>query len=130
MTGTLLLAAAMLVAVGALVVLWFRLRALRFEVAALRSAPVATDELANHAASTSAEWLALPVRGAQDAMWDWDLVTEKIRFSSRWREMVGMPAEEVIASSEEWWSRVHRRHRRDGFPAPGRLHPAPNRDRT
>jgi diguanylate cyclase (GGDEF)-like protein/PAS domain S-box-containing protein len=97
----------MLVAVGALVVLWFRLRALRFEVAALRSAPVATDELANHAASTSAEWLALPVRGAQDAMWDRDLVTEKIRFSSRWREMVGMPAEEVIASSEEWWSRVH-----------------------
>ena len=107
MTATLFLSAATVVALGAMVVLWLRLRALRIEVAALRSAPAPTDELAHHAISTSAEWLALPVRGAQDALWDWDLVSEKIRFSSRWREMVGMRAEEVIASSEEWMSRVH-----------------------
>src|SRR5690606_16837355 len=30
-----------------------------------------------------------------------------IRFSARWRELIGQPAEEIIASSTEWRGRVH-----------------------
>ncbi len=107
MIATLLLAATTLIALGAMLLLWLRMRVLRREMAALRAAPAPSVEGSPNAMATSAEWLALPVRGAQDALWDWDLVADRIRFSSRWREMVGMKAEEVIASSEEWLGRVH-----------------------
>jgi len=105
MTDTLLLSAATLIAVVIATLLWLRLRALRREIVVLRSASDA--ELAHHTVMSSAEWLALPVRGAQDALWDWDVVEDRIRFSARWRELIGKPAEEVIASSDEWWGRVH-----------------------
>lgn len=56
---------------------------------------------------SSGEWLLLPARSAQEALWDWDLTNDSIRFSARWRELIGQPAEEIIASSTEWRGRVH-----------------------
>ncbi len=56
---------------------------------------------------SSGEWLLLPARSAQEALWDWDLADDRIRFSARWREMLGQAPEEVFASAEEWWGRVH-----------------------
>ena len=56
---------------------------------------------------SSGEWLLLPARSAQEALWDWDLGDERIRFSARWRDLLGLPAEEVLASIDEWHSRVH-----------------------
>lgn len=52
-------------------------------------------------------WLSLPARSAQDALWDWDVEADRIHFSPRWRELVGLDAEEVHRSTEEWWGRVH-----------------------
>jgi len=101
-----LLLVATLIAAGISIFLWLRLRALGRQVSAL--AQVASElEPQARAMATSAEWLALPVRGAQDALWDWDVIEDRIRFSARWRELVGLTAEEVIASSDEWWGRVH-----------------------
>ena len=105
MTATLLLVAATLVAVISVALVSLRLRALRREIVSLRTA--ADVELSHHRVLTSAEWLALPVRGAQDALWDWDVIEDRIRFSARWRELIGKPAEEVFASSDEWLGRVH-----------------------
>ena len=53
------------------------------------------------------DWLSLPSRSALDALWDWDVVADRMRFSARWRELVGLRAEEVHRSTEEWWGRVH-----------------------
>lgn len=97
MTAILFLAGATLVAAAAAAALWIRVRALRRELAAFGASP----------ASANDDWLALPARGAVDALWVWDLADDRIRFSSRWRELVGLRAEEVIASPEEWWGRVH-----------------------
>jgi diguanylate cyclase (GGDEF)-like protein/PAS domain S-box-containing protein len=104
MTATPFLAGATLVAAATSLVLWRRLRALRRDVAELHLSAAIEPE---RALTTSAEWLALPVLGAQDAMWDWDVVEDRIRFSARWRELVGMKPIDVIASSDEWWGRVH-----------------------
>lgn len=59
------------------------------------------------ATTPSDDWLALPARSALDALWDWDVIGDRIRFSSRWRELLGHPAEEVHRASAEWWNRVH-----------------------
>ncbi len=53
------------------------------------------------------DWLSLPSRTALDALWDWDVVADRIRFSARWRELVGLSAAEVHRSTEEWWGRIH-----------------------
>lgn len=96
---------------GVISYLWMQLRAVRRATEELtqaaRSAAQAAESHARPATRTSAEWLALPAMGAQDALWDWDLTEGRIRFSPRWREILGAKSEEVLASSDEWMSRVH-----------------------
>lgn len=58
-------------------------------------------------APSAHDWLAVPSRSAVDALWVWDILTDRIRFSARWRELIGLPGEEVHRSTDEWWSRVH-----------------------
>lgn len=53
------------------------------------------------------EWIALSARHAQDALWHWDVRRDRMRFSPRWRAMVGLGDEEVERTTEEWLARVH-----------------------
>jgi diguanylate cyclase (GGDEF)-like protein/PAS domain S-box-containing protein len=55
----------------------------------------------------SEERYALAVRGANDGLWDWNLVSGEIHFSPRWRQMLGLEPEEEFARPEAWFSRVH-----------------------
>jgi PAS domain S-box-containing protein len=45
--------------------------------------------------------------GSGDGVWDWDVGTNKVYFSPRWKEMIGYAENEVGDSLEEWSSRVH-----------------------
>jgi diguanylate cyclase (GGDEF)-like protein/PAS domain S-box-containing protein len=57
---------------------------------------------------SSQERYALAVRGANDGIWDWDLVADRAYFSARWKTMLGHTVEEVGDSAEdEWLARVH-----------------------
>lgn len=49
----------------------------------------------------------LAVRGANDGIWDWDLSTNRVYYSPRWKTMLGYSDEEISTSPEEWFSRVH-----------------------
>jgi diguanylate cyclase (GGDEF)-like protein/PAS domain S-box-containing protein len=45
--------------------------------------------------------------GANDGIWDWDLRTDKIFYSARWKAMVGLNPEQSPDSPTAWMDRVH-----------------------
>jgi PAS domain S-box-containing protein len=50
---------------------------------------------------------ALTVRGTNEGFWDWDLQTDSINFSLRWKEMLGYGEYDLSDRVSEWFSRVH-----------------------
>jgi diguanylate cyclase (GGDEF)-like protein/PAS domain S-box-containing protein len=55
----------------------------------------------------SKERYALAARGANDGLWDWNLKTNEIYFSSRWKSMLGFQDDEIGDRLQEWFNRVH-----------------------
>jgi diguanylate cyclase (GGDEF)-like protein/PAS domain S-box-containing protein len=62
---------------------------------------------AEQALRESEERYARAARGANDGLWDWDLVEKRIYFSPRWKSMLGYSDEEVRDSPIEWFRRAH-----------------------
>jgi diguanylate cyclase (GGDEF)-like protein/PAS domain S-box-containing protein len=68
----------------------------------------ATDRMHAHAALRASEQrYALAARGANDGLWDWDVESDRIYYSTRWKTMLGYSEGEVGDSPEEWFRRVH-----------------------
>ncbi len=59
------------------------------------------------ALQASEERWQLAVRGTNDGIWDWDVKTNKVFFSSRWKQMLGYEDEEISDRLDEWSNRVH-----------------------
>jgi diguanylate cyclase (GGDEF)-like protein/PAS domain S-box-containing protein len=55
----------------------------------------------------SEERYALAVQGANDGLWDWNLVTNRVYWSDRWKGMLGCHTSEVGTDPGEWLGRVH-----------------------
>lgn len=47
------------------------------------------------------------ITGANDGVWDWNLQTNKVFFSERWKNMLGFNHDEVGDAPDEWQLRVH-----------------------
>ena len=54
----------------------------------------------------SEERYALAARGAENGLWDWDLRTNRIFLSARWKSTVGYQESEIGSDPNEWLSRV------------------------
>lgn len=54
-----------------------------------------------------AERYALAVRGANDGIWDWDLVANRIYFSTRWQDILGDWQDGPDGSPSDWFDRVN-----------------------
>ena len=50
---------------------------------------------------------ALAARGANDGLWDWDIVADEVYYSPRWKQMLEYPEETIGNGLDEWLSRVH-----------------------
>lgn len=55
----------------------------------------------------SQERYLLVAKAASDGLWDWDLKTNRIYYSSRWWEMLNLVDKEQDSSIEDWFSRIH-----------------------
>lgn len=57
--------------------------------------------------SQNQERYSLAMQASNDGLWDWDLKTNKILYSERWKEMLGFNDDEISDTADEWLSRVH-----------------------
>ena len=57
--------------------------------------------------SQNQERYSLAMQASNDGLWDWDLKTNKILYSDRWKEMLGFNDHEISDTADEWLSRVH-----------------------
>ena len=55
----------------------------------------------------SEERWRLALEGAGDGVWDWDLEKNEVRYSRRWKEMLGCQDDEIESDYMEWVKRVH-----------------------
>ncbi|MBD2464816.1 PAS domain S-box protein [Oscillatoria sp. FACHB-1407] len=55
----------------------------------------------------SEERWQLALRGNNDGIWDWNVQTNEVFFSSRWKEMLGFADDEIANHLDEWAKRVH-----------------------
>lgn len=53
------------------------------------------------------ERLDLVLRGTNDGIWDWDLETDEVYFSPRWKSMLGYREEEIPAHFDAWRQLLH-----------------------
>ena len=78
-----------------------------FPVALARIRTQLSHKLAEEALRESEERYALAALGANDGLWDWNLLDNLIYFSPRWKSMLGYDDEEIGNRPEEWFDRIH-----------------------
>jgi PAS domain S-box-containing protein len=69
----------------------------------------------------------LAARCSQDGLWEWDLASDAVHLSPRWKGMLGFEADDLADDRAVWFARIHpddraafeaaaQRHLRDGDP--------------
>lgn len=53
------------------------------------------------------EQFSLAMRGANDGLWDWDIETDNVYYSPRWKSMLGYGKNELENNLNTWESLVH-----------------------
>jgi PAS domain S-box-containing protein len=62
---------------------------------------------ANAALRETTERFELVMRGTNDGIWDWDLRSNSVYFSPRWKTMLGYDSSEIADDFNEWQKRIH-----------------------
>ncbi|HNY31107.1 MAG TPA: EAL domain-containing protein [Fibrobacteria bacterium] len=70
---------------------------------------VTTRRLAQDGLRRSEERYALAASGSNGGLWEWDIPKERMFYSPRWAQIMGMRENDLKGSPQEWFDRVHPR---------------------
>src|SRR5947208_2434541 len=78
-----------------------------FAVAVARIGTQLSHKQAQEALKESEERYALAARGSNDGLWDWNVSSNVVHFSPRWKSMLGYQEDQIGDRPEEWFGRIH-----------------------
>ena len=78
-----------------------------FPIALARIGTQLSHKRAQEALRESEQRYALAAQGANDGLWDWNLTTNNVYYSARWKAMLGYQEHEIGENPEEWLGRIH-----------------------
>lgn len=64
-------------------------------------------ERAQNKLQQSEEQYALAAQGANDGLWDWNIRTNEIYFSPRWKSILGLEGDDLGNQLDVWLQRIH-----------------------
>ncbi|MCH5376881.1 MAG: PAS domain S-box protein [Planctomycetes bacterium] len=68
---------------------------------------ISSRKRAEQALRDSEQRFTLAVQGSDAGIWDWDLRTNQVYFSARWKSILGYGEDELRDEFDEWKSRLH-----------------------
>lgn len=68
---------------------------------------ITQERLAVHELASSEERWKFALEGAGDGVWDWDMISGVVYYSSRWKQMLGFQDSDIGDTIEEIFSRIH-----------------------
>ena len=71
------------------------------------SLDVTRERLLERQNAESSARRAIVVEAANIGSWDWDLATDRVAYSSKWKQQIGYGEDEIADTLDEWRSRVH-----------------------
>jgi diguanylate cyclase (GGDEF)-like protein/PAS domain S-box-containing protein len=84
-----------------------RLRPIDNEQTLVLVRDITRRKTALEALKVSEERYALAARAANDGLWDWNLPSNRIYFSPRWKSLLGYADGELENHTNVWWERIH-----------------------
>ncbi len=78
-----------------------------FPVAFARIETHLTLKRADDALRDSEERFSLAMEGATEGLWDWDLRSDEIYYSGRWKALIGQDGNDLSNQTSEWFDRIH-----------------------
>ncbi|WP_158206801.1 EAL domain-containing protein [Pseudoduganella flava] len=68
---------------------------------------VTEQKLAKEALAISNERWKLAIEGTGDGVWDWNIQTNEVTYSKRWKEILGYAEDDIANRFDEWEQRLH-----------------------